>query len=227
MEIKPAARNALIALAITIALFATVIIAINYLNNARVEELNTIEDRMSIDILSLETQFDLLSKAPCSEISENTVLSQELNDLADRLSFAEERLGTNDPQVVRLKEQYSLLEIKDYLLMKQLSKECKLDPVFVLYFYSNTPGECESCDRAGYALSYLRQTYPKLRVYSFDYRLTLGALQTLVATLGIKPTLPAFVIDDKTYYDLDSREAMENVLPLDKLATSTASSTNK
>lgn len=226
MEVTPA-RTALIALGITVALFATVIGAIRYLDNARVQELNTIEDRMSIDILSLETQFDLLSKAPCSEISENTVLSQELNDLAERLSFAEGRLGADDAQVIRLKQQYSLLEIKDYLLMKQLATECHLSPVFVLYFYSNTPGECESCDRAGYALSYLRETYPKLRVYSFDYRLSLGALQTLVATLGIKNTLPAFVIDGTTYYGLDSREAMEAVLPLNKLATSTATSTKK
>ena len=50
-------RNALIALFITIALAGTVAYAINYLNRARITELSMIEDQLSIDILSLDTQF--------------------------------------------------------------------------------------------------------------------------------------------------------------------------
>jgi hypothetical protein len=221
MHISPRTRNALLALGITILLFATVLGSIRYLDSQRVAELAKIQSRIAIDTLSLETQFDLLAQAPCEEISEKTVLSTELNDLADRLSFTEERLGSNNEEVLTLKRQYTLLEIKDYLLMKRLTAECGLKPVFVLYFYSNEEGECETCEKAGYALSYLRETYPSLRVYSFDYNLDLSALHTLIAVLGIKHELPAFVIDGKAHYGLDSREAFEETLPLEKLSTST------
>lgn len=218
---NPTGRNALIALGITVLLFGTVLWSVNYLNDARIRELGAIEDKIAIDTLSLETQFDLLAEAPCKDISEGSVLSTELNDLADRLSYTEERLGSENEEVLKLKRQYTLLEIKDYLLMKRLAKECKnLKPVFVLYFYSNA-GDCEDCAQAGYALSYLRQTYPQLRVYSFDYNLDLGALKTLTAVLGIKPPLPAYVINEKNVNELASLQDLEKLLPLELLSTST------
>lgn len=224
---NPTGRNALIALGITVLLFGTVLWSVNYLNDARIRELGVIEDKIAIDTLSLETQFDLLAEAPCKDISEGSVLSTELNDLADRLSYTEERLGSENEEVLKLKRQYTLLEIKDYLLMKRLAKECKnLKPVFVLYFYSNA-GDCADCAQAGYALSYLRQTYPQLRVYSFDYNLDLGALKTLRAVLGIKEPLPAYVINGKNVNGLTSLKDLEAKLPLDLLATSTATTTKK
>lgn len=218
-------RNALVAFLITVFLFGTVLYAVNYLNDQRIQELGAIEDKIALDTLSLETQFDLLAEAPCAEVSEGSVLSGELNDLADRLSYTEERLGSDNEEVEKLKRQYTLLEIKDYLLMKRLAKECKnLKPVFVLYFYSNK-GDCPGCAEAGYALSYLRETYPGLRVYSFDYNLDLGALKTLRAVLGIEEPLPAFVINGKNVNGVSSLSELEPLLPLDLLATSTSKAT--
>lgn len=213
-------RNVLIALLITIALVGTVAYAINYLNNARVTELGAIEDQISIDTLSLDTQFSLLEAAPCDIAASSTALIGKLADLGDRLSYAESQLGTDNPQVLRLKQQYSLLEIRDYLITKQLAAACGTKPVTVLYFYSNA-GDCADCDKAGYALSYLHETYPSLRVYSFDYNLDLGALQTFVAISKVKNTLPAFVINGKQYYGFTSLADLEKQFPKGALATTT------
>jgi hypothetical protein len=215
------ARNSLIALAISAVITGTVIYAIAYLNNARVAELSAIEDKLSIDTLSLDTQFSLLAATPCDSIASSTTLAGELTDLGSRLAYAENQLGTNNDQVVRLKEQYSLLEIRDYLLTKQLATECGTHPVTVLYFYSNS-GDCADCDKAGYALSYLRTTYPSLRVYSFDYNLNLGALKTLIAVTKLEDKLPAFVIGGKRSYGFTSLEDLEKQFPKGALATSTA-----
>lgn len=217
-------RNALIALGITIALASTVAYAVNYLNRARVTELSAIEDQISIDTLSLDTQFSLLEAAPCDSAASSTTLTGELADLGGRLSYAESQLGTDNPQVVRLKDQYSLLEIRDYLITKQLAAACGTKPVIVLYFYSNA-GDCGDCDKAGYALSYLRNTYPSLRVYSFDYNLDLGALKTLIAVTKVRDTLPAFVVNGKHSYGFTSLADLEKQFPKGALATTTATST--
>lgn len=216
-------RNALIALGITVALFGTVVYAIDYLNRARIAELSTMEDQISIDTLSLDTQFSLLEAAPCDSVASSTALIGELPDLGDRLSYAESQLGSDNAQVVRLKEQYSLLEIRDYLITKQLAAACGTKPVTVLYFYSNA-GDCADCDKAGYALSYLRDTYPTLRVYSFDYNLSLGALQTFIAITKTQDSLPAFVVNGKHSYGFTSLADLEKQFPKGSLATTSTNS---
>ncbi len=223
-----AGRNALIALAVTIVVVATVIYAVNYLDQRRVQELSSIQNQLATHTLSVETQFALLEEAPCEDLTEGNTLSTTLADLGTRLAFTEERLGATDPQVLELKKQYTLLEIRDYLLMKRISKGCTIDSPVVLYFYSNVPGTCVDCNRASYALSYLHETYPKLRVYSFDYNLDLGALKTLIAVEKIRPEFPAFVIEGKRSYGFSSLDMLEKQFPKGVLvASSTASSTQK
>ena len=219
-------RNILIALGLTAAIVATIFFAVRYLNNARLADLSAIEDQIAIDTLSLDTQFQLLESAPCGSLSENTDVSTELSDLADRLAYAEGQLGTQNAQVIRLKEQYSLLEIRDYLITKQLAAACGQKPVVVLYFYSNA-GDCSDCNRAGYALSYLRTTYPNLRVYSFDYNLNVPALATFISLEKLKKQAPAFIINGKTNYGFTDLATLESEFPKGALATTTAPTTAK
>ncbi len=219
-------RNVLIALGITLVLAGTVMFAINYLNRARITELSTIESQIAIDTLSLDTQFSLLEAAPCASIASSTALTGELSGLGNRLSYAESQLGTDNTQVTQLKKQYSLLEIRSYLITKRLAKACGNNPVTVLYFYSNT-GDCASCDKAGYALSYLRTTYPKLRVYSFEYNLDLGALKTLIAVTKMKKTLPSFNINGKRFYGFTSLSNLESQFPKGALSTTTPSTKHR
>lgn len=220
------ARNIIISLLITAALIGTVVYAISYLNRQRVEQLSDLQDRLATDTLSVETQFALLEEAPCEDLSEGNTLSQEVSTLGDQLSATEAQLGTKNAQVIELKKQYTLLQIRDYLLTQRVAQTCGASPTVVLYFYSNTPGSCADCDRAAYALSYLHDTNPKLRVYSFDYNLDLGALKTLISLEKVEPQqFPAFVINGKRSYGFTTLDAFETLFPKDFFATSTATST--
>lgn len=217
----------LIAFLITALIFATALYASNYFNNRRIADIQTTQDNISIDILSLETQFELLAEHSCADISENSVLSTEIQPLAQRLSYLETQQGVNQDELNRLKRYYTLLQIKDLLLMQQVANKCNLKPVNILYFYSNK-GDCSDCIEQGYALTGLSQKYPTLRVYSFDYNIGLAALQTLVDIHDVKNELPALVINNKVYYGLHTMDDIERVAPeLLKLATSTATSTKK
>lgn len=214
----------LLAFIITTAIFGTAFYLTTRLDARRLADIRTTQEAISIDILSTETQFELLGNLDCSAISQNPVLSEELNNLAGRLSVAEGNLGTDNPEVIQIKKQYSLLQIKDYLLMKQISEKCpKVKPVFILYFYSNE-GNCEDCGRQGDVLTYLRQTYPTLRVYSFDYNLDLGALETLITLNQINGyQLPAMVVNGRApAYGFKTLADMQKLVPeLKTLATST------
>lgn len=217
-------RNAILALFITLAIIGTVVYAVNYLDQQRVQELNAIQTQLSTDTLSIETQFSLLEEVPCEDIAEGTLLSQEVGTLGDKLAYTENRLGSDNAEVLQLKKQYTLLQIRDYLLTKRLRETCDLEPVVALYFYSNA-GDCKDCERAGAALSYLRETYPRLRVYSFDYHLDLGALRTLEQVEKIEPTFPAFIIEGKRSYGFTTLEEFEKQFPK-RLFTSTTTNSS-
>ena len=87
--------NYIVAFLITVVIFATALYASNYFNNRRIADIKATQDNISIDILSLETQFDLLAKHSCADISENSILSSEIQSLASRLSYLETQAGVN------------------------------------------------------------------------------------------------------------------------------------
>lgn len=208
---------------ITVVMFGTALYASNYFSSRRIADVRATQDDISTDILSIETQFDLLAQHSCSDVAENTILPSELTSLGNQLSYMESQ-GQNADEIARLKRLYSLLEIKDYLLMQQLAGKCNLKPVFILYFYSNK-GDCTECENQGYVLTSLSQTYPQLRVYSFDYNLDVGALQTLVSINDIEDKLPALVINGQVYYGFKTGDDIAKILPqlktLQKAATTT------
>ncbi|PIR83775.1 hypothetical protein COU18_03835, partial [Candidatus Kaiserbacteria bacterium CG10_big_fil_rev_8_21_14_0_10_51_14] len=62
-------RTYAIAFFITAFIFATALYASNYFNTERMEDIRATQDTISTDILSLETQFDLLQEHSCEDIS--------------------------------------------------------------------------------------------------------------------------------------------------------------
>ena len=219
----------LVAFLITGLIFATAFYASTYINNQRVADIRAEQDDISTEILSTETQFDLLEEHPCSDVAENTELPSQMTALGSELSYLEAQ-GGNQDEVTRLKSMYSLLEIKDYLAMQQLAAKCNLKPVFILYFYSNK-GDCPECQDQGDVLTDLSRQYPALRVYSFDSNLDVGALETLISIDKVQYDPPALVINGKVYYGFQSTTDIEKALPqlatLKSASSTTATSTTK
>jgi uncharacterized protein YdcH (DUF465 family) len=220
-------RKYLLTFAITAAIFFTAFYLAASINDRRIAEIRSIQENVALDILSIEAQFDLLGELDCRLLAENSVLSDQLNSLAERLAYTESNLGSNNAEVEQLKKQYSLLQIKDYILLQRVTQKCGRDTISILYFYTNV-GDCTECRRTGEVLTYLRQTYPTLRVYAFDYNLELGALQTLIRLHNVKPELPALVINNRApLYGFNNLEEMYELVPaLRDLATSTPETTS-
>ena len=192
---------------ITVGLFLTAIYLSNYFGEKKLSQLKTIQEQIAIDILSSETQFSLLSELSCKNVS-GASLSSELDELGGKLDWGEKNLGATE-EVSYLKKYYSLLQIKDYLLMKKISERCGHKYAFVLYFYT-TLENCSECEKQSLVLSKLRDTYPELRVYSFDFSTDLSAVKAMLDIYKIKDTkLPALVIEDEVLTGFNSVEELD------------------
>ena len=200
-------KKYLIVFLITLGLFLTATYLSNYFSDKKINQLKLIQDKIAIDILSSETQFSLLSELSCKNITDS-VLSGELGELGQKLEWGEKNLG-NTEEVSYLKKYYSLLQIKDYLLMKKISSRCGVKSAFILYFYT-TAENCSECEKESLVLSSLREKYGELRVYSFDYSIDLSAVKALLQIYKIKDTeLPALVLGDELLTGFRSIEELE------------------
>lgn len=192
---------------LTLGLFFTAAYVSNYFSNKKISQLKNIQDNIAIDILSSETQFSLLSELSCKNINTGG-LSSELGELGDKLSWGEQNLGKTE-EVKSLKKYYSLLQIKDYLLMKKIFERCEVQSAFILYFYT-TAENCSECERQSLVLSNLKDKYPELRIYSFDYSIDLSPVQSMLDIYKIEDTkLPALVLDDEVLTGFSTKEDLE------------------
>jgi len=194
---------------ITAAIFGTAFWASSTINQRKIQEIRLTEEKIAIGILSLETQFDLLEESTCENIDRST-LTSELSLLAEKLAFAESNRENNRDEIEDLKKYYSLLEIKDYLLMKKVSEKCKTNPVTVVYFYAGE--QCKDCQRQGYVLTRIREMHPQIRVYSFDYTIELPAVQTLINIHNVPDDLPAIIVNDTVYNGYQDLETVQEIV---------------
>lgn len=217
---------------LTLIIFTGALYVNSKLDQKRYQDIKSVQDEISLDLLSSESQFDLLKETSCKNVTDS-ILSTELNSLSTKLSYLEANQNRDDAELLFVKKNYSLLEIKDYLLMKQLNAKCKSKPIAVLYFYTNKD-TCPDCEKMGYVLSYLREQYPELRIYSFDFNLKLSAIDTLKSIYKLDDRkLPAIVYNEDTFYGFNSIDQVKDLIPelkkLDKerAASSTATSASK
>lgn len=220
-------KKYLFAFLITAFIFGTAIFISSNISSKRLENLKGIQDQLALDILASETQSALLEEASCKNIERSAPITQALGEISERLEAAEVDRGGDDEALQNLKKQYFLLEIRDYLFMKKVAEKCGVYSTFILYFYSSEE-ECEECTKMGYVLTELRETFPNLRIYSFDSDMDLEAIQTLRSIYDLRPTLPALVINGDPYYGFRSVEDLiVNVPALRRLDLERTSTTTK
>lgn len=198
-----------IVLAITVFVFGSAYLLSNFFYEQRTSDVRAIEQSLSLSVLATEVDYALLADAICE--GESSVLTEELSDLAQKLSYMEET-GQDKVGLESLKKNYTLLQVKDYLLSKEKAIQCGIHPPTILYFYSNE-GNCGDCKRQGYVLTGLQQAHPDLRIYAFDYNLDLSVIRTLRSIYKLTGELPALVVERVPYYGFKDRESILRLLP--------------
>lgn len=195
---------------ITCGIFASGWYLSSYINTKKINQIKDIQNKIAIDILSSETQFALLEELSCQDV-DNSILSQEIADLASKINYSEQNVG-NQEEVQLLKKQYSILQVKDFLLSKRIRERCGEQTNTIFYFYGNTE-TCTECVKQSYVLDAIRAKYPEVRVYSFDYNLDLSTVKALTSIYKIQNSLPGLVVNGKTMSGFKSVEELEAFLP--------------
>lgn len=206
-------RRYIIVFFITALIFALTFWLSGLFGNKKIERLRDIQEKIAIDILSTETRYSLLEQTSCDHITtSNEVefgLSAELNDLARRLKFMESQLDANNENVIFIKKYYTLLQIKDYILVEELNKRCGQELFTILYFHG---GDCKDCRRQSLVLDELVSEFPGTRVYWLDRDVQTPAMETLVSLYDID-IAPTMVVAGKTYKGYTGLEDMIALLP--------------
>ncbi len=77
----------------------------------------------------------------------------------------------NDGSFALLKREYTIEQIKYWLLSEQADKACDQDVVRVLYFYG-TESECPDCAEQAFVLNYMKSLFgQRLLIYALDANL--------------------------------------------------------
>lgn len=197
-------------LVLTVGIFTSAVFLSSYINQRKLQNIRNLQDRVATDILSSETQFDLVQDLSCEDV-EGAYLSKDMSDLADRITYTEEN-GTSPADSLELKKQYSILEVKDFVISKQIAERCNNLPITILYFYTDK-ATCPDCVKQGYVLDAIRSQFKAVRIYSFDSRLDLTTIKALKSAYGVGEQLPAVVVDGITFNGFKSLDEIKALLP--------------
>ncbi len=198
----------LAAFLLTVIVFAIGVAIGNYFNAQKVERVKAIENDIRLDTLGAEIQQEILTEEPCKFVN-STPLTEDLYELSRKLNHVENIYGQDDESVLRLKERYSLLELRHWLYIKRIKQECGKDLVPILYFYNNDKN-CDKCEDQGYVLTYIRRKYDNVRVYSYDIRIDNTALETVKEIYDVN-SAPTVIIDG-TKHGFMTRDDVERAI---------------
>ncbi|MBI5226226.1 thioredoxin family protein [Candidatus Micrarchaeota archaeon] len=134
---------------------------------------------------------------------------QETTDFGVKLDALEGTRGRLDPYVLNLKREYTLKQLRDYLLVQKTDALCGTHTSTLLYFYTNN--NCPTCTQQGKLGPELKQKHPSLMIYAFDTDLAMPVVNAFKTFYGIT-AYPSLVLDGKTMSGFQSLETIDSKL---------------
>ncbi|MBU1201258.1 MAG: hypothetical protein KJ583_04140 [Nanoarchaeota archaeon] len=202
------------ALFFTITIFLIGLIVGNYISELKLRVVYDLQNDLRTDALSNELLFQLISIDLCKNINMTTYTS-EVSKIGTRLTHMESIYGYDAPEVWSLKNYYSLLLIRHWMLSEKANELCKLNTSAVLYFYSNK--DCVDCEDQGLVLTNVHKNYPLFNIYSFEVDLQNPSLEFLKEKYNIqKERLPTIVIEEEIFYGFQSKQFLIDYLDLER-----------
>jgi hypothetical protein len=197
-------------LIITLSIFALGVFLGFYISEIRIREMLSSYEYLRLKITGAILQANILEGELC-KYDVLGITGKEKVELGRQVEEVENIRGKADKEVLRLKEDYSLLSINQLLLLKKWKNECNKNVSIILFFYSNINNATKS-EEQGLVLNYIYAKYPnRVSTYAFDVDIDNPAVNVLKKKYDIR-IVPTLVINEKVYPDFQSREKIEGLI---------------
>jgi len=201
--------------AITALIFILGIFLGNYIAYSRVGELEKAQEELTAQIMGLELKDALLKYGDVCSLTWQDIWEEKVKT-GEKIDKLEGRLGKNNADVLRQKEIYELIEIRTFLLLKEIKEKCNETFEIILFFYTNDKndpkGSSTLCETQGYVLDALYQRYPdKVNTFAFDINTKNPATDILQQLYNITK-VPSLIIKEKLYTEYMNFAALEKFL---------------
>jgi len=185
---------------------------VGYLSKQIVESSTiTIEDTLRNEFVNIETLGLLESKYPCDSFVLDKA-SEKLEYLGQLISLLETKKGKENSDVLELKKLYSVLEVRHMLLTEERNSKCGANYTTILFFYSNNK-DCEkSAEKVSFILTYLRNKYNFVRIYSFDLNLNSDISGAMKSYYNIDSCYGVVINDQKVTKEIQDSKDIEYLI---------------
>lgn len=207
-ERKISLRRMLIAFFLTTAVFLVGLLVGYTLTVGRTSYLEDISYKQRLDYESLQLQslfLDINSDNKTCEGFDN-ILESSLNDVIGAQRKVDSyMLDSGKKAYDDLKRDYTLAEVRYWLLNQKIRSSCPRNNVALLYFYSNT--DCFDCGPQGTILTYLKEKLKdKLLVFSIDSDLASEPMVSVIKKRYNITVTPSIIIEDELFTGFLSKE---------------------
>lgn len=194
---------------ITFLLFLVTFLIAQKITSRTSEDFLRMQKYMSNYLISLNLQSEIAKENICKV--DVFQLTRDKSELGKQLDILEKTLGKDNEVVKDLKKDYTIVSIRQWLMVKKFKESCKGDMNIILFFYSNKINSSES-ESQGYLLDYLYRKHPEnLVIYAFEWEQDNPALNTIKQIYGVN-SVPTIVINDRTLSGFQSQEKIESLL---------------
>ena len=179
------------------------------LNERKLSFLITTNQDLQARSGSMQVMNMLYEEFPC-EVFKSNILSSELDRLGDRLTHLERQFGKNNPNILRLKNEYMQILIQHWIQTSRANDVCDLNIDIIVYFYSNT--DCDICVDQGRILSALKnKLQDAVFIYAIDVNSNESAVRTLLSIHEVYQ-VPSLLINDVLYEGFFTLSDIESIL---------------
>ncbi len=215
---KPNTSKYIAAFSLTTLVFISGIFLGNFIAQSGLTDLRESQEILRAQLLGLDLRDRLITSQNVCEVPIKDIREGKV-ELGRRVEVLEKRLGKLNPEVLRQKELYQLIEIKTLLLLEERKERCDEDYSIILFFYTNEENDPRGSDKKsqnqGIVLNALYNGYPDyINTFSFDINTENPALSTLKSIHNIN-SVPTLVIDGKIYEDFKGFEELKELLELE------------
>jgi len=179
----------------------------------RIQYVETESKKQQLDLNSVQLQYSYIDQLSqqnnCEAVSKTFEKNIEnLESTRIRLENFNQNaiLGKSDFET--LMREYSLAQIRYWLLAEKTKQLCNRDIVTVLYFFAEDKN-CSDCNEEAFILTHMKKQFKdKLLIFSFRPELKHEPMIDLLANAHNVEKYPSIVIDDVTFSGFTEKDAL-------------------